>query len=608
MNVSTGFSRQVDCRPDALAVATSSRKLTYWELDQWTSALARALRRRGVGRETTVAICAPRSAELIVGALATLKAGGAYLPLDPAHPSARLELMVTEARAVALLTTTETAALLPSHASIALSLDEGSALATIDAPLTIDDGIATGDELAYIIYTSGSTGTPKGVAVSHNALGNLVAWHQQRFEVAPGDRATQIASPAFDAAVWEIWPYLTAGASIHIPDERVRAVPERLRDWLIDEGITISFLPTPLAEAVLRLEWPNDTALRALLTGGDVLHVRPSPTLSFALVNNYGPTEGAVVATSGAVLSSVSSGPSAPPIGRAIANVDVHIVSDDGTLVSEGDSGELCVGGAGVARGYLRRPSQTAERFVPDSFSGRAGARLYRTGDLARAERRGGSIEFLGRIDQQVKIRGLRVELGEIEAVLARHPGVASAVVQLARLPAGDMLVAYVVSAHDAPVDAESLRAFLAVDLPEYMVPRAFVPLAHLPLTANGKIDRAALPPPSVDDDPSSDEAPETEPLSPLESQLARMVADVLKLETVGVDTNFFTLGGHSLMAAQIITRVQAAFGVELPLRAVFDAPTVIRLAAAIEERLLERIASMSGEDARQMLDAATRR
>lgn len=606
LDVPEMFARSAAERPNALAVVSGEGRLTFGELDRQTSGLAERLRALGVGPDVVVAVCAPRSIEFIVGALATLKAGGAYLPLDPVHPRARLEFMYLDARAAVLLATAETAALMPAHATRTVRLGLGTNAESSQA-FRCSSGAALGDALAYVVYTSGSTGRPKGVGVPRSALRNLVTWHQRRFEVTLADRATLIANPGFDAATWEVWPYLTAGASIHIPNERIRGVPGHLRDWLLEEGITISFLPTPLAEAVLRLEWPARTALRTLLTGGDVLHTRPSSALPFVLVNNYGPTEAGVVATSGTVEPPEATGSNAPPIGRAIANVDVHIVRNDMTLPDAGTPGELTIGGAGLARGYLHRAALTAERFVPDPFSGRLGARLYRTGDLARPQPLDGSIEFLGRIDQQVKIRGLRIELGEIETVLARHPDVASAVVQAVLVPTGDMLVAYVVLDGAATVEDASLRAFLAVELPEYMIPSAFVRLERFSLTANGKVDRAALPAFSAPD--SADAMDGTEPadaraLSAIEERLARIVADVLRVERVGVDANLFSLGGHSLTAAQIIARVQSDFGVELTLRALFDAPTLTRLARTIEDRLLSRVEAMSDDDVRRMLDA----
>ena len=299
------------------------------------------------------------------------------------------------------------------------------------------------EHLAYVIYTSGSTGRPKGVVVPHQGLLNLVFWHQGAFEITSSDRATQLAGTAFDASVWEIWPYLSKGASLHIVGSEILSSPVHLRDWLVSQAVTISFLPTPLAEMVLPLEWPEAPALRILLTGGDKLHHYPSASVPFKLINNYGPTENTVVTTSGLVVSEERE--ATPPIGRPITNTQVYLLDRQLQPVPLGVPGELYIGGASLARGYLQRPELTPEKFIPHPFSGLPGERLYRTGDLARY-RPDGNIEFLGRLDHQVKVRGFRIELGEIEACLGGHPGVREVVV-LARedSPGEKRLVAYVV-------------------------------------------------------------------------------------------------------------------------------------------------------------------
>jgi amino acid adenylation domain-containing protein len=440
---------------------------------------------------------------------------------------------------------------------------------------------ASAENLAYVIYTSGSTGRPNGVQITHRGLVNLIFWHRHAFKVTGEDRATQIAGTAFDASVWELWPYLTAGASVHLPDEETRFSPERLRDWLVSQRVTISFLPTPLAEQLMSLEWPAHTSLRTLLTGGDRLQLYPATTLPFELVNNYGPTESTVVATS-CVVRPEESGASAPPIGGPIANTSVYILDEWGQPALPGAVGELYVGGVGLARGYLNGPALTAERFVPDPFSEREGARLYRTGDLAR-HRADGRVEFVGRRDHQVKLRGLRIELGEIEAALLGHPEVGRCVVlQREDAPGQKMLVGYVEGRAGAssPV-REELRAFLKGKLPDYMVPATFVLLEAFPLTPNGKIDRGALPAP----DRSGAElaASFLAPRNATEEALAGLWSEMLGVERVGVQHDFFELGGHSLIAVQMVWKIRETFGVDVPLKALFEYPTIAELAALIE-------------------------
>jgi acyl-coenzyme A synthetase/AMP-(fatty) acid ligase/acyl carrier protein len=413
-----------------------------------------------------------------------------------------------------------------------------------------------------------------------------VAWHQRAFSVTAADRASALASLGFDATVWEMWPYLTAGASIHLPEERVRNDASALRDWMVARRITVSFAPTAIAENLMELEWPKAAALRFLLTGADTLKKYPSPALPFALVNNYGPTECTVVATSG-VVAPDSSAAQPPSIGRPIDGVQIYILDDREQPVSEGATGEIYIGGAGLARGYRNRPDLTAERFVRNVFSNDPAARLYRTGDLARWLP-DGQIAFLGRVDEQVKIRGYRVEPGEIATVLGQHGTVRSCVV-VARedVPGEKELVAYLVLIPGAELNPGELRDHLRQRLPDYMVPAEFVSLESLPLNANGKLDRAALPAP----DGSGQHAEAyVEPRTPVEEELVKILAPLLKLERVGVNDNFFLLGGHSLLGTQLIARVSERFGVELTLLKLFDHPTVAEMSLEIEELILARV------------------
>jgi amino acid adenylation domain-containing protein len=423
--------------PDAPAVVQGGTVLTYGELLDRASRLAAEL--RSLDFDAPIGLCVDRSPELVIGALAVLLAGGAYLPLDPSYPEDRLAFVARESRMPALLVRGDG---IPSWAGDArlIRLDRPSASAPI-RPLPVDS-----DRLAYVIYTSGSTGRPKGVQVPHSGLMSLVRWHLRTYGVTADDRATLVASPAFDASVWEIWPYLAAGASLHVPDEDVRLDPERLLKWMAEEGITIAFLPTPLAEQVIEAMMdevlPAGLRLRALLTGGDRLQRAPRKPLPFVLVNHYGPTESSVVATRAPVEVTEPLATRPPSIGRPIDGTRAYVVDARLNPVPIGTPGELLLGGVSLARGYLGRPDLTAERFVPDPFGI---GRLYRTGDLVRLLPDGG-LDFLGRVDTQVKLRGFRIELGEIESVLLRHPAVREAVVALR----GDRLAAYVVCRSEA--------------------------------------------------------------------------------------------------------------------------------------------------------------
>jgi len=611
-------------RPEAPAVVWPGGWLSYGELVAAAARLAVRLRRLGAAPEVPVALCLERSPELVIAALAVLQAGAAYLPLDPASPPERLGRLLADAGAPVLVTTERLLATLALPGGVAALVVDGGAAAAVGARETAAgeaDGWAAGGasgpaaapppggapggeadgNLAYVIYTSGSTGRPKGVGVSHANLLSLVDWHQRTYRVSASDRATLIASPAFDASVWEMWPYLTAGASLHVPGEEERAEPARLLRWLAAAQVTISFLPTPLAEAVLAEiaagpgAPPARLALRALLTGGDRLRLRPAAGLPFVLVNHYGPTETTVVATCGAVAPASPAAPAAaaatalPDIGSPIDRLAIRLLDPAGQPVPIGVPGEIAIAGASLARGYLGRPELTAASFVPDAWSGVPGGRLYLSGDLAR-RRADGCLEFLGRRDQQVKIRGVRIEPGEVEAELAAHAQVAAAVV-LARADGGAeaRLVAWVVPRDPATAPAAGeLRSYLRARLPEPLVPSAFVLLPALPLTANGKIDRAALPAPQSTDLPSG--VAYLAPRNADEEVLLALWSELLGADAVerdGAAADFFALGGHSLLATQLLSRVRDAFGVELPVRSVFECPSIAAFAARLAgERL----------------------
>jgi amino acid adenylation domain-containing protein len=590
---------QAAIRPDAVALVVGNQTLSYQDVNQRANQLAHSLRAFGVGPNVLVGLCIERSPEMVIGLLGILKAGGAYVPLDPTYPSERLAFMVEDAHAPILVTQQHLMAKLPTCTTPIICLDA-------DAPLLAQQSqsdppaIATGDDLAYVIYTSGSTGRPKGVEITHKGLLNLIFWHQQAFAVTAADRATQIASPAFDATGWELWPYLSIGASVYLIDEQIRTLPIALRDWLVSSGITISFLPTSLAESMLSLEWPPETALRYLLTGADTLHQYPGAALPFAFVNNYGPTEATVVATSGRI-TPVEQADTLPPIGRPIANTQVYILDAYLRQTPIGMPGELCISGVGLARGYLNRPELTAEKFIPHPLSDEPGARLYRTGDLVRYQP-DGQIAFLGRIDHQIKLRGYRIEPDEIVSVLNRHPAVQTSYVMTREDALGEKrLVAYIVVHPGMQISLGSLQDMVKASLPDYMVPASFVLLKALPLTPNGKVDRTALPAPNRAN-MLPDEA-FTAPGTLLEEKIAEIVSALLHVEQVGIDSNFFMLGGHSMLGAQLVAHITHTFGIELPLRTMFAAPTVRQLAAEVERRIMDELERMPEIEARRLLE-----
>ncbi|MCT9933565.1 amino acid adenylation domain-containing protein [Planotetraspora sp. A-T 1434] len=563
-------TEQALATPSAVAVSGAGRFLTYGELERRANQVANLLKARGVGIEHRVAVCLSRDVELPVVLLGVLKAGAAYVPLDPGLPPARLAYMIDDVAPTAVVSTAEPAASLPSHPGL-LILDDPAVAAELRAAGGTDLRVPVRpDHLAYVIYTSGSTGRPKGVAVPHRGIVNLIEWHCRTFGVTAADRASLVAGLGFDAAGWELWPYLTAGARVCLPPEETRPSAELLREWLLGEGVTVAFLPTPLAERALLLDWPAECALRVLLTGGAALHRHPRPGLPFTLVNNYGPTEYSVVTTSGVVPEGPL--PGEPSLGGPISRTRVWVLDEALAPVPAGDAGELFVGGDGLAREYWGRPGLTAERFVPDPFE--PGERLYRTGDRVRW-RPDGTLEFLGRLDDQVKLRGFRIELGEIEAALREQAGVDDAVVVMRRAASGDdQLVGYV-TAGGGRLPGRDLRAALAERLPGYMVPAVVVVVPEWPLTANGKVDRAALP------DPVPGDSGYRTPAGPVEEILAGIYAAVLGLPRVGADDDFFALGGDSIVSIQIVARARQA-GLRLTTRDPFDHPTVARLAAAV--------------------------
>jgi amino acid adenylation domain-containing protein/non-ribosomal peptide synthase protein (TIGR01720 family) len=570
---------QAASTPDAVAVIFGEESLTYTELNARAERLARHLIAMGGGPERRVAVALERSAELVVALLAALKSGSAYVPLDPGYPRERLAFMLADARPAVLLTTERLREQLPSEDVPVLCLD-----ALEDAPAADLPGPAGDLQLAYVIYTSGSTGRPKGAMVTHRALVNHMLWMQAEYPLTPADRVLQRTPVSFDASAWELWAPLCAGAGLVVVPAGEHGDPAALARTIESGSVTVvQAVPSLLREMLEGGELGNCATLRRVFCGGEALAADvqerffASPLAGRAeLINLYGPTETTIQVTSWRCAPEGADRPAA--LGRPIANARLHVVGPRFEEAPIGVAGEIVVGGAPVGRGYLERPDLTAERFVPDPFAGEPGARLYRTGDLGRF-RTDGTLEYLGRVDHQVKVRGFRIELGEIEAEIAALPGVREAVVIAAGAPGGQRLVAYVTSAGDGEVETSALREALRGRLPEFMVPAAWVALAALPLAPNGKVDRRALPEPDL---PAGEGF--VAPRTPVEEILAGLWERVLDRARVGVRDNFFELGGHSLLATRIATRIREAFGIDLPLRTLFEEPTVAGLAVRIEE------------------------
>ncbi|MCX4744348.1 amino acid adenylation domain-containing protein [Kitasatospora sp. NBC_01287] len=543
---------------------TAVGDLTYRELNERANQLAHHLRAQGITPGTLIAVCLERGPELVTTLLGILKSGAAYIPMDPEYPTDRLTYLITDSATPLVITNTTHTHQLPTNTPLLLT-DRNWPTGPTNNP----DPLATPDDLAYTIYTSGSTGHPKGVQVEHRSLVNLIHWHNTTFNTQPGNRVALLAGVAFDAAAWELWPALAAGANCRTTNETTRLTPTLLQQWLTDQHIRGTFLSTPMLEALATLPWnPHTTTLEHVLTGGDQLHLPTDQHLPFRIINNYGPTEATVLVTS----THITPGDPIPPIGRPINNSSLHVVDPHGHLVPIGIPGELLISGTPLARGYLNQPTLTAEKFTHTPYG-----RAYHTGDLVKW-RTDGQLEFLGRIDNQVKIRGHRIELGEIEATLLTHPAVTTATVIVREdTPGHKQLTAYLTPTNTPHHD---LRTHLTRTLPDYMIPTTYITLDHLPLTPNGKIDRKALPAPAAQPEASAQVAPRT----PTEEAVTAIWREILGVESIGVHDNFFQLGGHSLLATRVTSRIRAALGVDLPVRTLFTAPTPAELATEIAE------------------------
>ncbi|HKI00350.1 MAG TPA: amino acid adenylation domain-containing protein [Thermoanaerobaculia bacterium] len=564
-------------RPDAPAVVFGEETLTYAELESRANQLARHLTGLGVGPEVLAGLAMERSAAMVVGLLGILKAGAAYLPLDPSYPPERLALMLDDARPAVLITEDQVIGALPKHRGLTVNLDADEAFIGLQSGEPLATGISP-DNSAYVIFTSGSTGEPKGVRLTHRGLRNLAEAQRRTFGVTPDDRVLQFASLSFDASIFEIAMALCAGATLHMAPRKEMMPGPGFVQLLRERGITNATLPPSVLAMLPPEELP---ALETVIVAGEAcpaeLVARWAPGRRFW--NAYGPTETTVWAST----ALCTGGERKPTIGHPVPNAEIHILDRDLRPVPAGVPGVLHIGGLGLAAGYLNRPALTAERFIPHPFAAEPGARLYDTGDLARwlAD---GQIDFLGRVDHQVKLRAFRIEPGEIEAVLGRHSTVREAVVLLRGEAPGQRLVAYLVCEQPNPAVAE-LRGLLARHLPEYMMPAAFVFLDALPLRPNGKIDRDALPDPGQVKTAGQGRVA---PRNPVEEALAGLWEEVLGAGRIGVEDDFFELGGYSLAATQVLNRVHGLFGVELDFDTFFQTPTVAAVAAAIARALEE--------------------
>ncbi|HZG42551.1 MAG TPA: amino acid adenylation domain-containing protein, partial [Longimicrobium sp.] len=586
------FAQAAAAAPEAVALAWDGGRMTYAELDGRANRLAHHLRRAGVAAGTRVGVCLERGPEMVVATLAALKAGGAYVPLDPGYPAERLAFMLADTAVPVLVTESPLAERLPPHAARVVQVDvDAAAIAAepADAPAAGTDPEAA----AYVMYTSGSTGRPKGVEVPHRAIVRLVRG-QDYVSIDPSDAFLQLAPASFDAATLELWGPLLNGARLAIHPAGQPSV-ESIGRALAEHGVTVLWLTAGLFHLVVEERIEVLRGVRQLLAGGDVLSVAHVGRVlaelpETALINGYGPTENTTFTCCHRIGEAPRDGASVP-VGRPIANTYVRVLDAGMQPAPVGVPGELYAGGAGLALGYLDQPELTAEKFVADPFA--PGARLYRTGDRVRWAA-DGTVEFLGRVDTQVKIRGFRVEPGEVEAVLRAWPGVREAAVVVREDVPGDRRLVACVAGE---VAADEVREHLRGQLPEHMLPAAFVFLDALPLTPNGKLDRRALPAPDLAPAEETYVAPRT----PVEEVLAGLWAEVLRLERVGVHDSFFELGGHSLLATRVVSRVREVFGVELPLRALFEEPTVAEMAGRVDAALEVMDAELAQVDPDEM-------
>lgn len=581
------IEEQVRRAPQITAVVGDQGAITYGELDARANRLAHYLRLRGVTCHTPVGLYVDRSLEMVVGLLGILKAGGAYIPLDPAYSSQRLEFVLRDTAAPLVLTQQRHSGTLQEIAADTLCLDTGwseIAGASSEKPQIEADPC----NLAYVLYTSGSTGTPKGVMIEHRSLVSYIADAIRTFGIAVGDRVLQFASISFDTSAEELFTALVSGATLVLRNDAMLGSAARFLHECEAHGISILDLPTAYWHMIVselkcgQARFPR--TLRLAIVGGEAMQReqwvawRDAVGQRVRLINTYGPTEATIVSAL-CDLTELDPNSSAPPIGLPVPGAELYVVDEQLRPVPSGVIGELCIGGVGLARGYLNHPELTAQAFIAHSSGDLRGARLYRTGDLAR-QREDGLLEFIGRRDNQVKMRGFRIELEEVAVVMREHPAVRDAVAIVREdVPGAQRLVGYAVAESGAALECDALHRFLKARLPEYMLPASLAVLDELPLTVNGKIDRRALPAPDVTGAAAQQPSHRTQ----MHGMQASIWAQILGLEFVGINDNFFALGGHSLLATRIISRMNELFQVDLSLQDLFTAPTVVGLAAVID-------------------------
>jgi amino acid adenylation domain-containing protein len=571
-------------QPNAVAVVHGEKQFSYGEVNRRANQLAHFLRGHGVGLETSVGVLMERSAEWIVALLAIVKAGGVYVPLDGDYPTQRLRFMIEDAEVRLLLTESgQPKIVAENEATEVVYLDKGWEWLESEDGENLEN-LTEAENLAYLMYTSGSTGQPKGVGVPHRAINRLVS-NTNYVKFGESDCVAQISNASFDAATFEIWGALLNGSRLVVLEKETALVPAELGRQLVDQQISVMFLTTALFHQVAQTGPEVLASLNYMVFGGDAVDARAVQRVLEQgkprhLVNGYGPTEGTTF-TTWYEAQETDIGARTIPIGRPLSNSEVWVLDQQWQMAPVGVAGELFIGGDGLARGYLGRPELTAEKFVPHPYSKKAGARLYRTGDLVRYQS-DGNIEFLRRMDQQVKVRGFRVELGEIESLLNEYWGIVESVVVDKKDSSGNTrLIAYIVPEEGVEPTSSEILTFLREKLPAYMLPSAFVTIKELPLTPNGKVDRRALPSPEqIGAEADTDFVA---PRTPMEEKVAEIWREILELTQIGVESNFFDLGGHSLLATRVMSQIRERCGVELPLRALFEAPTVASLAARLE-------------------------
>lgn len=567
------FAEQVKHHPDVLCVQMDAQRFTYKQVDQRANQLANYLLTHDLKIEDRVALCLGRSPENIIAMLAVGKAGGAYLPVDPEYPDARLHEIITDTQTKIVITFAKWQSRFSDTAAHVVIVDDN--FAAVAKQVTIAPKVkVTNRNLVYCISTSGSTGKPKTVAIEQRGLINLIFWQHQHYRMSVEDRCLIARGPAFDAANIEIWPALTIGASLHICDHETRIMPNKMLQYLADNKITMCDLPPPLVEAMFDEQWPNHMELRHIMVGGDKLQRLPPENATFSLHNHYGPSEDTILTTHYAVPTHLENSVS-PPIGKPISNHRVYVLDDNLQLVPTGVVGELYIAGIGLARGYLNHDELTAERFIENPFSIEPDDRLYKTGDLVRY-RDDGNLEFVGRCDHQVKIRGFRIELGEIEQRLQAHAAIKQCFVITQTINNDHHLVAYYLTRTNTVTDATLLREYLKQYLPDYMVPGFFVEIDHVPLTLNGKLDRKRLPLPKTQDFILHQYVA---PRNDTEKSIAEIWEKILKISQIGIHDNFFTIGGHSILAARVMQAISKQFDKVLPLSSFFENPTIANLA-----------------------------